>query len=110
MEQQTLMHAARATFIHILRPRSKAEVLPLLERAVFGVGMINPLTAIPQLYQIWELHAVGGLSLFTVGAALLMSVLWTAYGALTRQTALWATSLVWIGMNGATVAGVIVHS
>jgi uncharacterized protein with PQ loop repeat len=104
------MHVLRANFFHILRPRTKDELLPMLERAVFGVGMINPLTAIPQLYQIWGLHAVGGLSLFTVSAALLMSVLWTAYGALTRQTALWATSLVWIGMNGATVAGVVVFS
>jgi uncharacterized protein with PQ loop repeat len=104
------MQAVRTTFFQLLRPRSTAEIMPLLERAVFGVGMINPLTAIPQLYQIWGMHAVGGLSLFTVSAALLMSVLWTVYGALTRQTALWATSLVWIGMNGATVAGVIAYS
>lgn len=104
------MHVLRTTFFHILRPRTRDEILPLIERAVFAVGMVNPLTAIPQLYQIWGLQAVGGLSLFTITAALLMSVLWTAYGALTRQTALWATSTVWIGMNGATVAGVIVHS
>ena len=72
--------------------------------------MINPLTAVPQLYQIWGLHAVAGLSLFTVSAALLMSVLWTAYGAMTRQTALWASSSLWVGMNGATVAGVMAFS
>lgn len=104
------MYVLRATLIHILRPRGRDEILPLLERAVFGVGMINPLTAIPQLYQIWGLQAVGGLSLFTVCAALLMSVLWTAYGALTRQAAIWATSVVWIAMNGATVAGVLAFS
>ena len=104
------MHAARTAFTHILRPRSQSEVLTLLERAVFVVGMLNPLTAIPQLYQIWGLHAVAGLSLFTVSAALLMSVLWTAYGALTRQTALWSSSGLWIGMNGATVAGVMFFS
>ncbi len=104
------MHALRHTLSRAVRPRSKDEIMPHLERAIFGLGMVNPLTAIPQLYQIWGMHAVGGLSLVTVGAALAMSVLWTAYGALTRQTALWATSAVWIGMNGATVAGVIVHS
>ncbi len=104
------MYAIRNTFSRAFRPRSKTEIMPHLERAVFSLGMINPLTAIPQLYQIWGMHAVGGLSLITVGAALAMSVLWTAYGALTRQTALWATSAVWIGMNGATIAGVIVYS
>jgi uncharacterized protein with PQ loop repeat len=104
------MHALRTATTHLFRPRTKDEILPLLERAVFGVGMVNPLTAIPQLYQIWGLHAVAGLSLFTISAALLMAVLWTAYGAVTRQTALWASSALWIGMNGATVAGVIVYS
>lgn len=104
------MHALRTRTTYLLRPRTKDELLPLVERAVFGVGLVNPLTAIPQLYQIWGLHAVSGLSLFTISAALLMSVLWTAYGAMTRQTALWATSALWIGMNGATVAGVIVNS
>lgn len=104
------MHALQTRISRILRPRRAEEILPLVERAVFGVGLVNPLTAIPQLYQIWGHHAVGGLSLVTVGAALLMSVLWTTYGALTRQTALWATSALWIGMNGATVAGVVVYS
>lgn len=104
------MHVLRAATIHLFRPRTRDEILPFLERAVFGVGMVNPLTAIPQLYQIWGMHAVGGLSLFTISAALIMSVLWTAYGAVTRQTALWASSALWIGMNGATVAGVIVYS
>lgn len=104
------MHALRTTLDNVFRPRAKDEVLALVERAVFGVGLINPLTAVPQLYQIWGLHAVGGLSLVTVGAALLMSVLWTTYGVLTRQTALWSTSVLWIGMNGATVVGVVVYS
>jgi len=104
------MYAVRTTLGQLFRPRTKDELMPLLERAVFVVGMINPFTAIPQLYEIWGLHAVAGLSLFTISAALLMSVLWTIYGALTRQTALWASSAIWIGMNSATVAGVIVYS
>jgi hypothetical protein len=93
-----------------VRPRTHAEIMPYLERLIFGFGMINPLTAIPQLYQIWGLNAVGGLSLITVGAALVMSVLWTAYGAMTRQTVVWATSVLWVGMNTATAVGVAVYS
>lgn len=84
--------------------------MPRLEKAIFGLGVVNPLTAIPQLYQIWGYHAVGGLSLVTVAAALAMSMLWTAYGVLTRQTVLWATSALWIVMNGATIVGLAVFS
>ena len=104
------MHTLRTTLSRTFRPRSAEQIRPLFERLVFVLGMINPLTAVPQLYQIFGTHSVGGLSLVTVGAALIMSVLWTAYGAMTRQPALWATNSAWIGMNGATAAGVIVFS
>lgn len=104
------MSAVLTMVASAVRPRTHAEIMPLLEKLIFGLGMVNPLTAIPQLYQIWGLNAVGGLSLVTVGAALVMSVLWTAYGAMTRQTVVWATSVLWVGMNTATVLGVAVHS
>lgn len=104
------MHALHTALYRTFRPRSAEQLRPLFERLVFTLGMLNPLTAVPQLYQIFGTQSVGGLSLFTVGAALLMSVLWTAYGAVSRQPALWATNSVWIGMNGATVAGVIAYS
>lgn len=104
------MHALRTALSRALRPRSPEEIKPYFERMVFTLGMLNPLTAAPQLYQIFGTHSVGGLSLFTVGAALVMSVLWTAYGAMMRQPALWATNGVWIGVNGATAAGVVAYS
>ncbi|GEM_PF-5602366 len=104
------MHAVRDNIYRMLRCRSRDEVTPHLEKTIFGLGLANPLTAIPQLYQIWGAHAVGGLSLVTVAAALTMSVLWTAYGVLTRQTALWATNALWVVMNGAIAVGVAVFS
>ncbi len=104
------MTAVRTMLAHSLRPRTAAEIMPYLERVIFAVGIINPFTAVPQLYQIWWLQAVGGLNLITVGAALLMSVLWTAYGLLTRQTVVWATSVLWVAMNTAIAGGVVAFS
>ena len=92
------------------RPRTTSELMPHLERVIFAVGIVNPFTAIPQLYQIWGTHAVGGLSLVTVSAALLMSVLWTTYGLMTRQLVVWATSALWVAMNSAIAVGVAVYS
>ena len=82
------------------------QIKPHLEKAVFGFGIVNPIMAIPQLYNIWGQHHVSGLSLITVGAALVMSMLWTAYGLVDRQTVVWATSALWVGMNGLTLLGV----
>ncbi len=86
------------------------QIKPHLEKAVFGFGIINPITALPQLHNIWFLHQISGLSVVTIGAALVMSMLWTAYGLMGRQTVLWVTSAAWVAMNGATLIGVAVLS
>ncbi len=86
------------------------QIKPHLEKAVFGFGIINPLMALPQLHLIWVQHHVGGLSVLTIGAALVMSVLWTAYGFIGRQTVLWVTSAAWVAMNGLTLLGVAVFA
>ncbi len=79
---------------------------PHVEKAVFGFGIINPLTAIPQLYQVWVFKHVAGLSMITLSGALLMALLWTLYGVLGRQTVIWVTSIAWVAMNGLTLLGV----
>lgn len=86
------------------------QIKPHLEKAVFGFGIINPITALPQLHNIWFQHQVSGLSAITIGAALLMAVLWTAYGAISKQTVLWVTSVAWVGVHGATLLGIAVLS
>ena len=81
-------------------------IKPRLEKAVFGFGFINPMLALPQIYNIYVSHHVAGLSTVTIGSALIMSLLWTAYGVLGRQTVLWTTNAVWVVLNGAALAGV----
>lgn len=94
----------------IREPVTTETLKPHVEKAVFGFGIINPLTAIPQLYQVWIFKHVAGLSMITLSGALLMALLWTAYGILGRQTVIWATSAVWIAMNGLTLLGVALFS
>ena len=81
-------------------------IKPHFDRQLFGFGIINPLTAIPQLHNVWVLDRVGGISLITTGAALIMAVLWTVYGLFERRTVLWATSVLWIAMHALTLVGV----
>ncbi|MDP2183155.1 MAG: PQ-loop repeat-containing protein [Actinomycetota bacterium] len=81
-------------------------IKPRVEQAVFGFGFLNPMLALPQIYNIFALKHVAGLSLITIAAALVMSLLWVAYGALSKQLVVWATSAVWVILNGATLIGV----
>ncbi len=80
---------------------------PHLEKAVFGFGMLNPVLALPQVYKVWVLNAAGGFSLVTLGAALIMAFLMTAWGFLEQSMALWIPSFVWIVINLALIVGVI---
>lgn len=80
---------------------------PHLEKAVFGFGIVNPVLALPQVYKVWVLDSTGGFSLITLGAALIMALLMTAWGFLEQSMALWAPSFIWIAINFALIVGVI---
>jgi len=81
-------------------------IKPRVERAVLGFGLVNPLFAFPQLYNIFVTKHADGLSPITVGSGLLMAVLWTAYGLLGRQTAIWSINMVWVVLNAVTLVGI----
>jgi uncharacterized protein with PQ loop repeat len=89
---------------HIDRER----LVPQVERAVFGWGLVNPLLSLPQLYNIYVFKHIAGFSAITISAALLMAALWTVYGILGRQTVVWVTSAVWVVVNTITLVGVTV--
>lgn len=87
-------------------PERVERAKPRVEQAVFGFGFVNPLLALPQIYNIFALKHVAGLSLITVASALVMAVLWMAYGALSKQMVVWATSAVWVVLHAATLIGI----
>ncbi|MBI5231142.1 MAG: hypothetical protein HY876_03140 [Coriobacteriales bacterium] len=82
-------------------------IKPHVEKAVLGFGIVNPLLALPQVYKVWFLGAVGGLSLITVSAGLFMSLLMAAWGALDGSKALWAPAAAWTAVNVALLAGIL---
>ena len=96
-------------YMQALRPPriDRERLEPQVGRAVFGWGLINPLLSAPQLYNIFVIKHVAGLSVITISAALLMAALWTAYGILGRQTVVWVTSGVWVVLNSVTLVGVV---
>lgn len=79
------------------------------EKTLVGLGLVTPTSAAPQLYNIWILKHVAGLSAYTTGTALLMSTMWTAYGLIERRRALWAVNGVWVVLNAATLAGIALN-
>lgn len=94
----------------LLRLTPKRDTLKAhFEKTLVGMGLVTPTSAGPQLYNIWILKHVSGISAYTTGAALLMSTMWTAYGLIERRRTLWAVNGVWVLLNAATLAGVVVN-
>lgn len=85
---------------------SPKRIKPHVEKAVLGFGIINPLMALPQVYKVWALGAVGGLSVVTICAGLFMAALMAMWGALEESVVLWAPALVWVAVNVALLFGV----
>lgn len=79
------------------------------ERTLVFSGLVTPTSAAPQLYNIWVLKHVAGLSTVTTGTALLMSVMWTAYGLMEGRRALWSINGLWAVLNTATLVGMFVN-
>lgn len=79
------------------------------EKTLVGMGLLTPTSAAPQLYNVWVLKHVAGLSPVTTGAALVMSTMWTAYGLIERRRALWAVNGVWMLLNAVTLVGVVLN-
>jgi hypothetical protein len=95
--------------MRLLRRTPKKDTLKThFEKTLVGLGLVTPTSAAPQLYNIWVLNHVAGLSPLTTGTALLMSTLWTAYGLIERRRALWLVNGAWVVLNAATLVGIVV--
>jgi hypothetical protein len=92
---------------HLIQHRDRAEVG--LESSVLFFGLLSPMTALPQVYNVWVLDQVGGLSVVTIGSALFMAVLYTGYGLFHRKRALWMSNGAWITLHSATIGGLLLH-
>ena len=80
---------------------------PHVQKAVLGFGLLNPVFALPQVYKVWALGSVGGLSLITLSGALTMACLMTTWGIIERSATLWGPSSVWIVIDLILVIGVL---
>lgn len=55
-----------------------------IDRFAYAGGVAAPILTIPQLLEIWIGQSAAGVSLFTWGSYLILSIYWTAYGIIHR--------------------------
>ncbi|MEK7509932.1 MAG: PQ-loop domain-containing transporter [Patescibacteria group bacterium] len=81
----------------------------LLDKLVLAVGIIGPLTAVPQILKIYILQDATGVSVISWGVWILLDFPWIAYGVVHRERPIIVTYSLWFFMNVAVFVGAVTY-
>ena len=79
----------------------------VVRRAAYFVGLVGPLTALPQVLSIWTYHQAAGVSLLSSLGITAIAAFWLAYGVVLRDGPIMISSFLWTVLDLAIVSGVL---
>jgi uncharacterized protein with PQ loop repeat len=80
-----------------------------IDRAMSVAAVVHPLTATPQVVQIYRTHDVQGVSLLTWFGFMVLGIIFLSYGLLHRIKPFIVTQVLWFIMDFLVVAGVLLY-
>jgi len=83
---------------------------PSLERLALVVAIIEPLSTIPQIVDIYQSKNAESLSLLSWLLFMAASVVWLAYGIKLKNPPLIASSVLWVLTELILIAGIVMFS
>lgn len=96
--------------MHMLIITDKEKRNLFLEKIVSIISFIFPLSALPQIYNIWILNEVAGVSITTWILFLLMQIPLFLYAIIHEDKKLQTMFGLWCLMYGLVIIGIIVYS
>lgn len=81
----------------------------LIKRAVLAVAIIEPLTTLPQAYEIWVNQKTEGVSTFTWTMYFIAAIIWLFYGLQIKDKPLIISSMLWVITEFAVVVGLVLY-
>jgi uncharacterized protein with PQ loop repeat len=100
--------------MYLLKVDSPAHLrlLKIFEPLMVITGIVQPLATIPSITKLYFTHSqhASGQSLATWSIFALATLLWTAYGLLNRNPAIYAGNIVGLVMNLLMVNGILIHA
>jgi len=109
--QNTPIHQHKRKRLHKLNepyPHPKPW-LEKLDHLVIIVAIISPLTALPQIYNIWYLQNVEGVSLLTWLLFSIIAIPLLIYGIAHKEKVLIILNSLWLIMYAAVISGVLYY-
>lgn len=89
---------------------SKKNDKDILDKLVLAVAIIEPLSTIPQIIQIFSTQDATAISLATWILFAVAAVIWLLYGIKLKNTPLIISSLLWVITENIIVLGIILYS
>ena len=91
-------------------PSSTKSLESTLNSMIGVIAVVYPLTAIPQLFEIWIHRNVQGVSVITWGMFLLFTIPIIIYCLLKKETKLVLMYSIWLVIYVAVISGVMIYS
>lgn len=89
-------------------PHSKRSVR-ILDAIVYVAGFLGPAFTLPQIYLVYVVGNIEGISIITWGAYALLNIPWIFYGLVHREPVITFTYTLWFVVNTAVVVGVLLR-
>jgi uncharacterized protein with PQ loop repeat len=80
---------------------------PVLDAATYFAGIASPLMTIPQIYDVWVLNRLDGVSVTSWSGYLLFSFVWLAYGIVHKDRPIIVSSMLWVIAEGLVVLRIV---
>jgi uncharacterized protein with PQ loop repeat len=81
----------------------------MLSSLVLVVAIVEPLTTVPQIYQIWSSRSASGVSRLTWSGDVVAAAIWLIYGCTQKDKPLIMSSALWIIAEGLVVYGTVLY-
>ena len=73
------------------------------------IAFVYPLTAVPQLFEIWIRQNVAGVSILTWAMFMLFSIPLLVYFIIRKERAMTIMYTIWMGIYVAVISGVLIY-
>jgi hypothetical protein len=86
----------------------KKKWIIFIDKYIYLVAMVGIVMTLPQVYDIWFIHKVAGVSAVSWATYGLMSIIWIAYGLGHKEKVITYSNIVWVFLDFSIVAGVLI--
>ncbi|MFT4313343.1 MAG: hypothetical protein ACMXYA_02960 [Candidatus Woesearchaeota archaeon] len=92
---------------HLLKVQEKKKK-PAIDSIIYVAAICMPFMTIPQIYNVWVLQQVTGVSIITWVMFTAFSCIWLWYAIHHKNIPLLVNNILWIIMQGSVAVGILV--